>query len=88
MRGEKTDYIPTPPGVQATLVDGHRIEVGDRVAVNRSGWIGKVGVYLGKEYPTKKLKVRFEQHGGAVLLCFWHELRRIDNEKPATVADG
>lgn len=34
-------------------------------------------MYIGKDYQKKKLKVRFNEHGGALLLCYATELRRI-----------
>jgi hypothetical protein len=80
---------PAGQGLQSAVVqNGHRIVVGDRVGVNRGGWRDKVGMYLGKDYRTGKLKVRFEEFGGALLLCYASELRRMDivgNEKPVTV---
>jgi hypothetical protein len=70
--------------------EGRRIVVGDRVGVNRDGWRDKIGTYVGKDYTKGKLKIRFEEFGGALLLCYGRELQWISvvgNEKPAEVSD-
>jgi hypothetical protein len=85
----RSEELPPGYGVQTAISgDGRRIVVGDRVMIHREGWRGKVGVYLGRDYKNKKLKVRFEEFGGALLLCHGWELRRMDivgSENPITI---
>ena len=66
------------PKLQSAHVEGgRRIVVGDRVSVNRDGWRDKAGMYIGKDYKRGKLQIRFDEFGGALLLCYARELRRI-----------
>jgi hypothetical protein len=59
------------------LLTGQKVVVGDRVGVDRDGWRDKIGTYLGKDYAKNRLKVRFDECGGALLLCYARELRWI-----------
>jgi hypothetical protein len=70
-------FIPEQPKQQVWLSGGKIIKVGDRVSVNRDGWRDKIGVYIGKNYKRKQLKIHFEEFGGADLLCYPNELRRL-----------
>lgn len=69
------------PKLQSVHVAGgsRRIVVGDRVGVDRDGWRDKIGTYLGKDYARNKLKIQFDEFGGALLLCYAHELRWIQD---------
>jgi hypothetical protein len=70
-------FVPEQP-LQSVLVRyGKKIVIGDRVSVNRDGWRYKVGTYVGKNNQRKQLKVHFEEFGGADLLCYPNELRRL-----------
>jgi transcription antitermination factor NusG len=69
--------IPEQPKQQVWLAGGKVIKVGDTVSVNRDGWRDKIGVYVGKNYKRKQLKVHFEEFGGAELFCYPNELRRL-----------
>jgi hypothetical protein len=82
-RGGKAGWLQQTrevgPGVQSVYVwsggqHRHRIIVGDRVSVDRDGWRDKVGIYVGKDYKSGRLKIQFEQHGGALLFCFSGEV--------------
>jgi len=54
--------------------NGPRIVKGDRVRVSRDGWRDKIGTYVGREPRSKRVLVRFEENGGAVLHCYPSEL--------------
>jgi hypothetical protein len=51
------------------LPTGHKIVIGDGAGMNRDGWRDKIGMYVGTDH-EKKLKVRFDEFGGALLLCY------------------
>lgn len=74
-----------------SVQEGHRIKIGDRACVaTRLFWKEKIGVHIGRDTRTKKLKIRFEEFGGALLLCWASELRRmglVGNENPVTMAE-
>lgn len=66
------------PSLQTAEVRyGHKIVVGDRVSVDRENFRDKVGVYVGRNYKRRMLKVHFTEFGGCDLLCYAQELRRI-----------
>jgi hypothetical protein len=71
------EAVPEQPLQSVQVQYGKKIVMGDRVSVNRDGWRHLVGMYCGKNYKKKKLEVRFEEFGGAFLLCHPQELRRI-----------
>ena len=76
---EVTYFVPPePPKQQQWLTGGKCIKVGDPVRVLRHGWRDKIGTYLGKDYAKKKLKIRFDECGGALLLCYVSELRAAE----------
>jgi hypothetical protein len=61
--------------------NGPRIVKGDRVTVRRDAWTGKVGIYVGREPRSKRVLVRFEENGGAVLHCYPSELTALKKEE-------
>jgi hypothetical protein len=71
------ERVEGQPQQSVHVQNGHKITIGDRVSVNRDGWRDKIGMYIGKDYEKKKLRIRFEEFGGALLLCYARELRRI-----------
>jgi hypothetical protein len=84
------DEMKQGRAVKARLTNGLVISVGDRVGVDRDGWRDKVGTYEGKDYAKKKLRIRFDECGGALLLCYASELSLIPvvgGEKRVEVQD-
>jgi hypothetical protein len=68
----RPDYIPEQPK-QQTMCGGKLIKVGDAVTVQRDGWRTYVGMYVGKK--KNRLQIRFNEHGGALLICHPAEVR-------------
>jgi hypothetical protein len=65
-------YVPTQAKSQV-MVGGKFIKVGDSVSVLRDGWRDYTGMYIGKK--KERLQIRFDEHGGALLLCHTSEVR-------------
>lgn len=66
-------YIPEQPAQKVWLAGGKVIKVGDPVRILRDGWRDIVGMYIGKK--KGRLQIRFNEHGGALLLCLPGEVR-------------
>jgi hypothetical protein len=67
---------PEPPKQRQWLAGGKVIKAGDPVRVLRDGWRDKIGMYIGKE--KGRLRIRYNEHGGALLLCQPSEVRAAD----------
>jgi hypothetical protein len=71
-------------GKQPALIrGGHRVILGDRVAVDRDGWRDKTGIYRGKDHKHKplRIKVQFQENGGALLMCSPAEVVAVVDEE-------
>ncbi len=82
MSNERQNMLGDPEhrhGAQAIHVQGVRVAKGDKVKIDRDGWRDKVGRYVGKD-KSNRVRVRFEEHGGAVLLCQARELRLVQEQ--------
>jgi len=71
------DEMPELPLNKVQVRHGKKIVLGDKVGLDRENFRDKVGVYIGKNYKRKQLKVHFTEFGGCDVLCYPHELRRL-----------